>query len=91
MGRLISAVNGNHKRLSLVLNRKKLMENVLCFFFFVLFLIFSFRELVISCLGGCCNDSLSRSRKAGGSIEKMQGLESKEGKVYDTSCQAGGL
>lgn len=32
----------------------------------------------MSCLGGCCSDSSSRSEKAGDSSEKMQGLEGRE-------------
>lgn len=51
------------------------MEKVFLTIFF-----FPFRELVISCLEGCCNDSLSRSKKVGDSSEKMHGLESRERK-----------
>lgn len=53
----------------------------------------SFRELIIS--RGCCNDSLSSSRKAGDSSEKTQGLEGrggrKEGRVHDINMTSGYL
>lgn len=40
---------------------------------FLIIFFFSFGELIVS--RGCCSDSLSRSRKAGDSSEKTEGLE----------------